>query len=46
MKNGNATEMKQRMAESSITNLGVHLKLVKQPITQEEFAMHRFGKYR
>lgn len=42
----NAGEMKQKMVEAAVANLGVHLKILKQQFRQEEFVKHRFGKYR
>lgn len=42
----NAADMKQKMVEAAVTNLGIHLKILKQQFKQEEFVKHRFGMYR
>lgn len=40
-----AAEMKQKMVEAALTNLGVSIKILKHQFTQEEFVKHRFGNY-
>lgn len=41
-----AAEMKQKLVETAVSNLGIHVKILKQQFKQEEFVKHRFGKYR
>lgn len=42
----NAEEIKQKIVDSALSNLGIAIKVLNRPITLEDFQTQRFGKFR
>lgn len=39
-------EIKQKVLDNAVTNLGINIKVLSVPITKEDFQCQRLGKYR